>query len=105
MAAIIRFTDSAGLEEGIKIFRRFGDAVPAGMPDTYYVSDHIVALLKSHHVLFEQIEPDHYGLLRVTEAMFDDLRKAVAESHQGNLIRVSDPQSLDDIIHAEMNKQ
>ena len=100
VATAIRFTDSYGLEKGIGIFRRYGDAVPTGEPDTYYVSDRMVELLERELIPFERVDPEKYGLMRVTEEMFESLRKAVEDSHQGKLIRVKDPKSLDDIIKA-----
>jgi hypothetical protein len=100
MAATIRFTDGKALAEGIMLFLRHGDAVPAGEPETYYVADRIVELLEREHVPFEAIEPEKHGLMRVTEAMFEDLRKATTEANHGKFLRVVDPKSLDDIVNA-----
>lgn len=100
MAATIRFTDARALNEGITLFLRHGDAVPTGEPETYYVADRMVELLARECVAFETIEPEQYGLLRVTEAMFVDLRKATAEANRGQCLRVVDPRSLDEIVSA-----
>jgi len=100
MAATIRFTDGQALAEGMTLFLRHGDAVPAGESETYYVADRIVELLEREHVPFETIEPEKHGLMRVTEAMFEDLRKATTEANHGQVLRVVDPKSLDDIINA-----
>jgi len=101
MAATIRFKDGRGLEEGVRIFRQHGDTVPTGNPDTYYVSDRILELLRSERVDFEILKPEEYGLMQVTEEMFAELRQAVEESHQGKHILVKDPKDLDAIIDAE----
>ena len=100
MAATIRFTDGKALAEGMTLFLRHGDAVPAGEPDTYCVAERIVELLEREHVPFETLEPEKHGLMRVTEAMFDDLRKATTEANHGKFLRVIDPKSLDDIVNA-----
>jgi hypothetical protein len=100
MAATIRFTDAQALKEGMALFLRHGDAVPTGEPETYYVTDRIVELLAHEHIPFEAIEPEQYGLLRVTEAMFADLRQATAQANQGKVLQVIDPKSLEDIVSA-----
>ena len=100
MAATIRFIDGKAFAKGMMLFLRHGDAVPAGEPETYYVADRIVELLEREHVPFKTIEPEQHGLMRVTEAMFEDLRQATTEANNGKFLRVVDPKSLDDIVNA-----
>ena len=100
MTATIRFTDARALKEAMTLFLRHGDVVPTGEPETYYVTDRMVELLAHDHIPFDTIEPEQYGLLRITEAMFEDLRQATAEANQGKFLRVVNPKSLDDIIIA-----
>ena len=104
MAATIRFLDGQGFEEGIRIFRRYGEAVPTEQPDTYYVSDSLLERLKGARVAFAALDPVQYHLIPVTEEMFAEIRKSLAELHAGKLIAVEDPQSLDDVIDAGRNK-
>jgi hypothetical protein len=97
----IRFTDSVGLEGGIKIFRQQGEAVPAGEPDTYYVSERVAQLLVQHQLPFERL-----GEARQWNSTdrFAELRQSLTELHQGKIIYVKDPQSFDDLINAEKDQ-
>lgn len=104
MATTIRFLDGQGFEEGIRIFRRYGEAVPTEQPDTYHVSDSLLERLKGASVAFEAMDPVRYHLIPVTEEMFAEIRKSLAELHAGTLISVEDPQSLDDVIKAGQSK-
>jgi hypothetical protein len=104
MAATIRFLDGQGFEEGIRIFRQYGEAVPTEQPDTYYVSDALLERLKSARLVFEAIDPVPYHLIPVTEEMFADMRRSFSELHAGTLIVVEDPQSLDDVMCAGQSK-
>ena len=101
MAATIRFLNGEALEKGIPVLRLHGEAVPTGQPDLYYVSDHMLRLLKQGQIRFEQVDPEHYGLMQVSEKMFTSLRKSVNESRKGKVIRVENPRCLDDIISAD----
>jgi len=93
----IRFIDSAGLEEGIKIFRQQGEAVPASEPDTFYVSERVAKLLAHYQIPFE-----HLGETRQWNATdkFAQMHQSLKELHQGKIIYVKDPRSLDDLIKA-----
>ena len=104
MAATIRFLNGQGFEEGLRIFRRYGEVVPTEQPDTYYVSDALLEHLKDARVSFELIDPARYHLIPVTEEMFVEIRRSLDELHAGKLITVEDPQSLDDIIDAGQGK-
>jgi hypothetical protein len=104
MAVTIRFLDGQSFEEGIRIFRRYGEAVPTEQPDTYYVSDSLLERLQDARVVFEAIDPVCYHLIPVTEAMFAEMRRSLDELHAGTLITVEDPQSLDDVIEAGQSK-
>jgi hypothetical protein len=100
MAAIIQLIDNQALEKAIRVFRHYGDAVPTGEPDRFYVSDHVIKQLTHKGITFLSLSPRDHELPEITEAMFDSLRKAVRESHRKKIIRVENPKSLDDIINA-----
>ena len=104
MAATIRFTKAKELARGLNLFAQNGGAVSTAIADVYYVSSRTLSLLGKNKIQFVRVDPAKYGILPVTEKMFRDLRESTKQSHQGDVVTVTDPKSLDDIIEQGRRK-
>jgi hypothetical protein len=46
----IRFTDESQIEEGVRLFQQYNEAVSVGDPNTYLVTEQGIRLLEQEHI-------------------------------------------------------
>jgi len=97
---VIHFTDGKGLAEGLRVFQKYGDAIPDDEPDTYIVSERVVHVLEQQHIHFERRETTKI----LPEDLFTNIQKSYRELQAGKLTRLEDPTCLDDIINTASDK-
>ena len=100
MAATIRILDGRAFEQAVRIFQRYGEAVPTTLSDTYYVSDETLRRLRDEDVRFDRIDPAQHGLLPVTEEMFAELRQSYEDLRTGKLVTFADFPSLEEDLNS-----
>ena len=87
----IRFTDKSQIEEGVRLFQQYNEAVSVGDPNTYLVTEQGIRLLEQAHIPFERVENTHVWL---TDDIFADMRRGFADRRQGRVTSVSEPLSV-----------
>jgi hypothetical protein len=100
MAATIRFLDGHEFEQAVRVFQRYGEAVPTILPDAYYVSDATLQRLRDEAVQFDLIDPTPYGFFPVTEEMFAELRQSYEDLRTGKLVTFADPKMIEDALNS-----